>query len=257
MLSNALPLVDGKPVGQHPVVIRLLKGVFNQRPPQKSLVPEWDLLLVLKRLQLEPFEPLKEASLKLVTYKFIILLSLVTARRVSNLTHLEIGNKCRIQTSKVTFLPVELSKADDPSHFMQEVVVTGFPENPKLCVLRVFKHYLRRTENLRSGEKSLRLLRCISKPHNPPSPKTVSRWIVNVIKMCYEIDEGLCHKVKAHSVRAIAPSWAKFLGAPKDKILSAADWRRDTTFTKFYLRELSEEQTTFGKAVLRASDLST
>ena len=28
-------------------MVRLLKGVFNSRPPQEKLVPEWDLKIVL------------------------------------------------------------------------------------------------------------------------------------------------------------------------------------------------------------------
>ena len=43
MLPVMLPRVDGKPVGQHSDIIRLLTGVFNSRPPIKLLVPEWDL----------------------------------------------------------------------------------------------------------------------------------------------------------------------------------------------------------------------
>ncbi|MCG7876952.1 MAG: hypothetical protein N0C90_11550, partial [Candidatus Thiodiazotropha endolucinida] len=43
MLSVMLPQINGYPVGQHPDIIRLLKGVFNSRPPVKQRVPEWDL----------------------------------------------------------------------------------------------------------------------------------------------------------------------------------------------------------------------
>lgn len=43
MLSSLLPLIDNIQVGQHPYIIRLLRGVFNSRPPKVNLVPEWDL----------------------------------------------------------------------------------------------------------------------------------------------------------------------------------------------------------------------
>ena len=45
------------------------KGVFNFRPPSVKLLPEWDLKVVLDALQKPPFEPLKQADLKFVTYK--------------------------------------------------------------------------------------------------------------------------------------------------------------------------------------------
>ena len=36
MLSVVLSPADGMPVGQHPDILRLLKGVFNSRPPEKK-----------------------------------------------------------------------------------------------------------------------------------------------------------------------------------------------------------------------------
>ena len=68
MLSSVLKPVEKVPIGQHPYIIRLLKGVFNSRPPQVKLVPEWDLQLVLECLQRSPFEPIKKASLKFLTW---------------------------------------------------------------------------------------------------------------------------------------------------------------------------------------------
>ena len=47
MLSSVLSPIEKIPVCQHPYIIRLLKGVFNTRPPKRKLVPEWDLPLVL------------------------------------------------------------------------------------------------------------------------------------------------------------------------------------------------------------------
>ena len=59
MLSSVVPPIANIPVGQHPYIIRLLKGVFNTRPPKVKLLPEWDLPLVLNKLKGHPFEPLK------------------------------------------------------------------------------------------------------------------------------------------------------------------------------------------------------
>ena len=57
MLSLVLSPIEKFPVGQHPYIIRLLKGVFNSRPPVRKLLPEWDLPLVLDMLKTESFEP--------------------------------------------------------------------------------------------------------------------------------------------------------------------------------------------------------
>ena len=49
MLSSVMSPIEKFPVGQHPYITRLIKGVFNSRPPKVVLLPEWDLPLVLKK----------------------------------------------------------------------------------------------------------------------------------------------------------------------------------------------------------------
>ena len=73
MLSAVLHSTGNIPVGQHPYIIRLLKGVFNSRPPSVRILPEWDLPGVLDMLQKQPFEPLSKVSLKITTFKTIFL----------------------------------------------------------------------------------------------------------------------------------------------------------------------------------------
>ena len=48
-------------------------------------------------------------------------------------------------------------------------------------------------------------------------------------------------KVKAHSTRAIGPSWALFNGASMRSILGAADWSKESTFIQFYFRNVDVE----------------
>ena len=85
MLSVLLPQVDKFPIGQHPDIIRLLKGVFNTRPPEIRLVPEWDLKQVLDSLCEAPFEPMLKASLKYITWKSVFLTAISTFRRCSDI----------------------------------------------------------------------------------------------------------------------------------------------------------------------------
>ena len=255
MLSNVLPPVRGVKMGEVSQVVRFLKGVFNSRPPKKTLVPDWDLPLVLDVLSAPPFEPMGAAPVKLVTLKFTFLLAVTTARRVSDLSKLSIGDHCRVQKGRITFLPTSLAKADDPSHFQQEVVIRTFKEK-KLCPIRSLKWYLRKTEGMRQRDPMV-LLRCLNAPFDPPSTQTISRWLVNLIKMAYDVYPHLPRgNIRAHSTRAMAPNWAHFKGATKHSILQAADWRRENTFIKYYARDLKETGLFFGSAVLSAAQLS-
>ena len=45
-------------------------------------------------------------------------------------------------------------------------------------------------------------------------------------------------KTTGHSTRSIGPSCALYNGASLKSILEAADWSRDSTFTKFYLKDV-------------------
>ena len=47
MLSSVLQPANNISVGQHPHIVRLIKGIFNSRPPTTKLLPEWELPLVL------------------------------------------------------------------------------------------------------------------------------------------------------------------------------------------------------------------
>ena len=239
MLSAVLQPIDNFSVGQHPFIIRLLKGVFNSRPPKVKILPEWDLPLVLQMLQETPFEPLSKASLKFTTFKTIFLMAICTFRRCSDLQSLCLGEGAVcVQKKGVTFVRQGLSKQDRQNHFGSKVFVPAFPENYKLDPKRALYWYLKKTDLVRvksDGSREKKIFLALNKPHSPVSSQTISSWIVQTIRMAYN-DEN--KKVKAHSTRALGPSWALYNGASMRSILEAADWTKDSTFIQFYLRNV-------------------
>ena len=82
----------GQPVGQHQVITRLLKGMFNSRPPQPKYTDTWDVQLVLDRLRRLPDNA--QLDLKELSLKVVMLLALITASRVSELHKLNMSNMC-------------------------------------------------------------------------------------------------------------------------------------------------------------------
>ena len=63
----------------------MIMSVELQRPRLTSVLPQWDLGIVLEALSKPPYEPLKEASLKLLTLKTVLLLAMASAERRSEL----------------------------------------------------------------------------------------------------------------------------------------------------------------------------
>ena len=148
----------------HPLVKRFLKGVRRQKPPVRSLTPQWDLALVLRALGKPPFEPLAQAPLRLLSLKTALLLALTSAKRVSDLCALSVSPSClsiRGDGSAATLQP-------NPS-FTPKILTNSFrsrvfslqgffppPHNNdaeeashRLCPVRALSQYVLRTAAIR------------------------------------------------------------------------------------------------------------
>ena len=64
---------------------RLLDSFHRDRPKGRRGIPSWNLSLVLHQLTKAPFEPIKEASLKHLTFKTVFLLALGSSKRRSEI----------------------------------------------------------------------------------------------------------------------------------------------------------------------------
>ena len=64
---------------------RLLDSFHRDRPKGRRGIPSWNLSLVLHQLTKAPFEPLREASLKHLTFKTVLLLALGSGKRRSEI----------------------------------------------------------------------------------------------------------------------------------------------------------------------------
>ena len=64
---------------------RLLDSFHRDRPKGRRGIPSWNLSLVLHQLTKAPFEPIKEASLKHLTFKTVFLLALSSGKRRSEI----------------------------------------------------------------------------------------------------------------------------------------------------------------------------
>ncbi|CAC5407426.1 unnamed protein product [Mytilus coruscus] len=182
-----------------------------EKPPKVNLLPEWDLQMVLKTLENEPFEPLSDASLKFVTFKTVFLIAITTFRRCSDFQSLRIDKESmRVQDKGITFIRHGLSKQDRQSHFGTKIHVPHFTEREFLDPKRSITIYLDKTKEIRQkldASDKVELFLALKEPHKPVTAVTISSLIVQTIRSAYSNDKL---KVKGHSTRAIAPSWALY-----------------------------------------------
>ena len=76
-LSSVLLPVDGYALGEHPIIVRLLKGMFHVRPPERRYSFTWDVNVLFRFL--ESWFPLSALDLKQLTLKTAALIPLVSA----------------------------------------------------------------------------------------------------------------------------------------------------------------------------------
>ena len=227
---------------------RLLDSFHRDRPKGRRGIPSWNLSLVLHQLTKASFEPLKEASLKHLTFKIVFLLALGSGKRRSEI-HAWLHKNIRHQSdwSKVSLYPSPsfLSKnqlaKEGPDSVAPVVIPALAPSldrslkgDRSLCPVRTLRYYLDRTSDLRQN-KELVFDKDIS-------PATISSWIKQTVILCYELSdqEALSlHQVKAHDVRAFAASKAFQSGTSLEQILSACHWKSHNTFTQFYLKDVA------------------
>ena len=233
--------VDGSPIGQHPLVTRLLKGVYNQRPPQPRYSATWDVDVVTKHLAAMGANA--SLSLKQLSQKLVVLMALVKASRTSELRALD--TRFRVyRPNRVVFKLASLTKKRMPGVPPKEL----FLNDKRLCVVECLKFYEEKTREFRHpgpGEKPLFL--SYVRPHNPVTSQRLAHWVKDLMA-----DAGVDESFKAHSVRGASTSAAMARGVPLADILGNADWSRESTSRQFYYRET--ETTKYVSKVLQGGE---
>ena len=79
---------------------------------------------------------------------------------------------------------------------------------------------------------------------------TIGRWIKDQLKEA-GIDTSI---LSAHSTRGAAGSKAFANGVPLKSILNQGHWARESTFAKFYQRDVNVDRNVVGQSVLQISD---
>ena len=250
-------MVGNDPVhfGKDESLTRLLDSFHRDKPKGRRGIPTWNLSLVLHQLTKAPFEPMRKASLKHLTFKTVFLLALGSGKRRSeihawlyrNIRHQENWSQVSLYPSP-SFLSKNQLARDGPSPVAPVVIPALAPsldrslkEDKSLCPVRALRYYLDRTKDLRSG-KDLVFVSFRKSFQKDIVPATVSSWIKQTVLLCYQLSDHeaqTIHQVRAHDVRAFAASKAFQGGVSLDQILSACHWKAHNTFTQFYLKDLA------------------
>ena len=150
--------IEGIPVGKHPMISQLLKGMYNLRPPQPRYSTTWDVDIVIRYLQ--SLGSNDGLSLKVLSQKLLFLMALVQASRVSELQALDLRYRT-FRSEGVVFVMSILGKKRTAGAPPKQVMFGAFPDDSRLCVVQCLKRYEGVTQQYRTKEPSrLNLCSC-------------------------------------------------------------------------------------------------
>ncbi|CAH2013163.1 unnamed protein product [Acanthoscelides obtectus] len=236
---SALSLVLNINRKDQPIIKRYLKGVYKMNTPRAKYTSTCDPLIVLEFLA--KWYPLEGLNIQKLTYKLVMLVSLLTAHRIQTISQIRISNIVWY-ADRAEVLITDKIKTSNPKMKQPILILPFFKEKPELCVATVLKLDIEKTKELRVPDTDFLLL-THKRPHHAATSQTISRWLKEVIKNA-GIDVSL---YTSYSVRHDSTSAANRAGVDISAIRSAAGWsEKSETFANFYNRSSVEDPTTFG-----------
>ena len=267
-ISNRHDEIGKVRLSANPLVRSWIAGLTKTKGFPRVLIPAWDLQIVLKALKRFPFEPLRSASFKFLTWKTAFLLAITSARRASELhalcytePYIAMSDPMVLLWPNIEFLP----KVNTPFHASQPIRVPSMhastdPGLRLLCVRRALKYYLERSRALRKDDQSIQLFIAYGKKDlgKPISKQRLSRWLVETIQYAYTVQNlPVPQGIKGHQTRKQATSIAELAGVAPETICEAATWASTCTFAKFYrLNIAASASADFGRRVLQVAGAS-
>ena len=232
---------DGVPAGSHPLVIRFMTGIFKLRPSLPKYTTTWDPQVVLKMLS--KWYPNSKLSLTKLTLKLVTIIALITGQRLQTVHLLKLSNMVKTD-SAITFAITDIIKTTKKGSHIEPIVFKRYREDDTLCVVKVLREYIKRTQVHRSNKDKLFLTTV--KPYQEASKNTLARWVKTTLALS-GIDTK---KFSAHSTRSASTSYvSKFV--PTSVILKAANWSSSNTFAKFYNKPIARPS--FAETMLKGS----
>ena len=223
VLSSMFPPLDGFLLGTHPTISRLMKGVFNRRPPSRRLFQSWDVAKVFASFPTSlDFAALQE--------KTAFLLAMASSRRPSELATLRCDDHfMNIDGAAVRFIPSALSKTDRQTHLGPAIRILRLPasDDSSPCPVATLEALLQKRRELDIGHDFL--FSSASSPHVPISVSGFSALLKSSFRRA-----GI--SAPPGSTRSISVSDAFARGASIDQVLLAGDWSAHQTFFRHYLR---------------------
>ncbi|CAL8111529.1 unnamed protein product [Orchesella dallaii] len=238
MLSLVVDKIEGYSVGQHPLVVRLMKGVSRLKPVKSRYHSTWDVDALLQLFR--SWEDNQNLDLFKLTLKTVGLLALLTAQRVQTLAAISMSNIIDGDCIQIE-LPYQLKTTSrgNPNPVLN---LPPYPYDKKLCIVSCLKEYINVTKNHRCSDK---LFISVRKPFKSVTSQTLSKWLIKLLRQA-----GIDERFLGHSFRHASTSKVASKGVCTDTILKHVGWsEKSRVFAKYYKKPI-ESQGVFSTTLL-------
>ena len=179
-----------------------------------------------------------------------MLLVLAATNRESEIKNLDTKFLAKSK-NKAVFSLKGFTKTSKSGKQPPDVIFYSFPGNEDLCPVKTLEFYLNVCEPWRRKGDRSQLLLSFVKPYKPISSVTLARWIKDMLKFS-EINTDI---FKAHSLLSASTSKAKSLGFTTKDILRKGNWSGESTWQRFYNKEIRSKEQIFQGSVLQTGTL--
>ena len=226
--------IENTPISQHPLISRLMKGIYNSRPPEPWYSTTWDVTTVPTWLKGQGAWHSEERSLKDLSGK---------------LAFLDLRFRSYIPEG-VLFKLASLTKKRKAGAPLKDYFFTSFAQDSCLCVVQCPKNMKmpRRYTEIQYTGKQACFFPMYVKPHKPVSSQRIAHWIKDTLKKV-GVDTST---FTTHSVCGASTSVGKELHI--SDVLKMADWSRESTFRQFYYWSSVTTEKDYTQKMLNSSD---
>ena len=246
---NSVLALKGRDLASSREITMLLRSFSRSVNPVELRPPAWDVSLVLQSLTGAPYEPLRTCEERFLAQKTLFLLALPSAQRIGELHALSyrVSHSRNWGEVSFSFVPGFVAKTQDRSSlapWFEGFSVPALPNarknrNGRLCPVPAVRRYLDRSAAHRP--RCERLFVTAGRSKKEISKTTVSFWLRKTISHAYQLSgtEQPVPAPRAREIRGIAPSLLFKKNFAVDQVLKAGTWRKHTTFTRHYLRDIT------------------
>ena len=176
-MSAFTPLQDEVSFGKHPLVSRIMKGMFRVRPRIPRRVVTYDTNKIIAFLQTWPDND--QLMLEFLTKKLATLLCILSGQRSQSIGSLFMEHMHQDESMFTFFIP-KMLKTTTPTFHQEPLEFVAFPLIPRCCIYRCLQEYIRRTEQIRDSlpkkeGELLPLILSYAYPNLPVKSATLAR----------------------------------------------------------------------------------